>query len=58
VRNFGAWKYIVGLLLEEHDLERFIEEEFPEPEEDEAKSKHKKNQTMAKRIIANSIKII
>jgi hypothetical protein len=27
--NFRAWKYTVGLLLEEHDLERFDEEEVP-----------------------------
>jgi hypothetical protein len=32
------------------------EEEVPEPEKDEAKAKHKKNQAMAKRIIADSIK--
>jgi hypothetical protein len=54
--KFRAWKYKVGLLLEEHDLERFVEEEVPEPEEDEAKEKHKKNQAMAKRIITDSIK--
>jgi hypothetical protein len=54
--NFRAWKYIVGLLLEEHDLERFVEEEVLELEEDEAKAKHKKNQAMGKRIIAYSIK--
>jgi hypothetical protein len=51
--NFRAWKYRVGLLLEEHDLERFVEEVVPELEEDEAKAKHKKNQAMAKRIIAD-----
>jgi hypothetical protein len=35
VENFRAWKYRLGLLLEEHDLERFVEEEVPESEEDE-----------------------
>jgi hypothetical protein len=54
--NFRAWKYKVGILLEEHDLEIFVEEEVPKPEEDEAKEKHKKNQAMAKRIILDSIK--
>jgi hypothetical protein len=54
--NFIAWKYRVGLHMEECDLERFIEEEVPEPKEDEAKEKHKKNQAMDKRIIADSIK--
>jgi hypothetical protein len=27
--NFIAWKYRVGLLLEEHNLEMFFEEEVP-----------------------------
>jgi hypothetical protein len=30
-KNFRTCKYRVGLLLEEHDLERFVEEEVPEP---------------------------
>ena len=54
--NFKTWMYRVGLLLEENDLERFVEEEVPELEEDESKEKHKKNQAMSKRIIADSIK--
>jgi hypothetical protein len=29
--KFRVWKYKVGILLEEHDLERFIEEEVSEP---------------------------
>jgi hypothetical protein len=52
--NFRAWKYRVGLLLEEHDLERFVEEKVPGPEEDEAKAKHKKNQAMGAVIIEQS----
>ena len=44
------------LILEEHDLEGFIEADIPEPEEDEAKARHKKNLIKAKRIIADSIK--
>ena len=54
--NFRAWKYRVMLILEENDLEGFIEEDIPEPEEDEAKAKHKKSLIRAKRIIADSIK--
>jgi hypothetical protein len=54
--NFQAWKYRVMLILEENDLEGFIEEEVAEPEGDEAKAKHKKNLVKAKRIIADSIK--
>ena len=54
--NFRAWKYRVMLILEENNLEGFIEEDIPELEEDEAKAKHKKSLVKAKRIIANSIK--
>jgi hypothetical protein len=32
VENFCAWKYIIGLILEENDLEKFIKENIPEPE--------------------------
>ena len=44
------------LILEEHDLEGFIEAEVPEPEGDEAKARHNKSLIKAKRIIADSIK--
>ena len=56
VDNFRAWKYRVMLILEENDLEGFIEEDIPELEEDEAKAKHKKSLIREKRIISNSIK--
>jgi hypothetical protein len=29
VENFCAWKYRIGLILEENDLARFIKEEVP-----------------------------
>jgi hypothetical protein len=54
--NFIAWRYILSLLLEEHDLEKFTKEEVSEPEGDEAKEKHKKDMVKEKRIVANSIK--
>ena len=54
--NFRAWKYRVMVILEENDLEGFIEEDIPESEENEAKAKHKKSLIKAKRIIADSIK--
>jgi hypothetical protein len=44
------------LILEENDLENFIEEEVAKLEGDEAKEKHKKNLVKTKRIIADSIK--
>jgi hypothetical protein len=56
VDNFRAWKYRVMLILEENDLEDFVKEEVPKPNEDEAKEKYKKNLVKAKRIIVDSIK--
>ena len=54
--NFWAWKYRVLLILEENDLEKYVEEEVAEPEGDAAKEKHKKNNIRENKIIANSIK--
>ena len=39
IEKFQAWKYRMGLILRENDLEKYIEEEVWEPE-DEAKEKH------------------
>ena len=54
--NFWACKYRISLALEENDLNSYISEEVPVPEEDEAKALHKKKLVMAKRIIVDSIK--
>ena len=56
IENFQAWKYRIGLILQENDLDKYIKEEFPEPEETEAKEKNKKDMIRAQRIIADSIK--
>ena len=55
-KKFRAWKYRIMLILEENDLDKFVKEEVKEPEEEEAKSKHKNDMIIAKRIIAESIK--
>ena len=44
------------LVLEEDDLEGFIETDIPEPEGDEDKTKQKRSLVKAKRIIVDSIK--
>ena len=44
------------LILRERDLDKLVEEEVPEPEDEEARSKYKKDQIRAMRIIADSIK--
>ena len=54
--NFWAWKYRISLVLEENELDTYINEEVPVLERDEAKALHKKNLVKAKRIIAYSIK--
>ena len=54
--KFRSWKYRISLVLEENELDSYINEEVPVPEGDEAKTLHKKKLVMAKRIIAGSIK--
>ena len=56
IENFCAWKYIIGLILEENDLAKFIKGVVPKPKEDEAKEKYKKDMIRFKRIIVDSIK--
>jgi hypothetical protein len=56
VENFRAWKYRIGLILEENDLARVVKEELPKPEDAAEKTKHQKDTIRAKRIIADSIK--
>ena len=56
IENYRAWKYRIGLILKENDLEKYIKDKIPEPKEAEAKEKHKKDMIMAQRIIADSIK--
>ena len=54
--NFWAWKYRISLILEENDLDQYINGEVLEPEEDEAKATHNNNMGKDKRIISYSIK--
>ena len=54
--NFQAWKYMISWVLEENELESYINEEVPVREGDEAETLHKKKLAMEKRIIADSIK--
>ena len=44
------------LILEENNIEGFIEEDISEPEGEEDKAKHKKSLVKEKRIIVDSIK--
>ena len=53
IENLRAWKYMIGLILQENDLDKDIKEEVAKAE---AKEKHKKDMIRAQRIIADSIK--
>ena len=54
--NFQAWKYRISLVLEENELDSYINGEVPVPKGDEAKALHKRKLVMAKRTIVDSIK--
>ena len=54
--NFWAWKYRISLVLEENELDSYINEKVPVLEGDEAKALHKKKLVKDKRIIVDSIK--
>ena len=54
--NFQAWKYRISLVLEENELDSYINEEVPVPKGDEVKALHKKKLVMEKMIIVDSIK--
>ena len=56
IENFQAWKYRIGLILQENDLDKYVKEEVAEPKEDEDKEKHWKDMIRAQRIITDSIK--
>ena len=56
IDKFQACECRLMIILEENDLEGFIEEEVAELKGDEAKEKYKKNMVKAKRIITDSIK--
>ena len=56
IENFIEWKYRIGLIIRENDLNKYIKDEVAEPEEDEAKEKHQKDLIKEMRVIAYSIK--
>ena len=56
IENYRAWKYRIGLILKENDLEKYIKDEVAEPEEAKAKEKHRKDLIRAQRIIVDSTK--
>ena len=43
IENFWAWKYRIGLILRENDLEKYIKDEVAKPKEDDDKEKHEQD---------------
>ena len=56
VSNFRSWKSRMLMLLNEHDLKDHILRDIPEPEAARDKTKHKKNEVVAMRIIMDSVR--
>jgi hypothetical protein len=55
-RNFRSWKHRLQMILDENDLLEHVTMGVPEPDEEEQKTKHKKNEKKAKRIVSDSVK--
>jgi hypothetical protein len=55
-RNFRSWKHRLQIILDENDLLEHVTVGVPEPDEAEKKTKHKKNEKKAKRIMSASVK--
>ena len=54
--NFISWKPRVLLILEEHDLLKFVNEKVSKPEVEEAKSQWRKGDAKARRILVDLVK--
>ena len=56
IENFRAWKYRIGIIIIEKDLDKYIKYEVAQPEEDEDKGKNQKDLIKEMRTIVDSIK--
>jgi hypothetical protein len=52
-RNFRSWKHRLQMILDENDLLEHITVGVPKPNEEEKKTKHKKNENKSKRIVSD-----
>jgi hypothetical protein len=55
-RNFRSWKHRLQMILDENDVLEHVTVGVPEPDEEEQKTKHKKNEKKEKRIVSDSVK--
>ena len=56
IENFLEWKYMIGLIIKESGLEKYIKDEVAKPTKVESKDKHEQDLIKAMRIITDSIK--
>ena len=56
ISNFRSWKSKMLMLLNEQDLKDHVLKDIPEPEVARDKSKHKKNEVVAMRILMDSVR--
>jgi hypothetical protein len=54
--NFRSWKTRILFILDENEIQYYIKQNVSEPKIVEEKSRHKKNEAKAKRILIYSIK--
>jgi hypothetical protein len=54
--NFRSWKHRLQMILDENDILEHVTVGVPELEEEEQKTKHKKNEKKAKRIVSDLVK--
>jgi hypothetical protein len=55
-RNFRSWKHRLHMILDVNDILEHVMVGVPEPDEEEQKTKHKKNAKKTKRIVSYSVK--
>jgi hypothetical protein len=54
-RNFRSWKHRLQMILDENDLLEHVTVGVPELDEEEKKTKHKKNEKKTKRIVSDLV---
>lgn len=54
--NFSSWKFRILITLEENDLLDYVSKDVEEPFADAEKVQWRKNKTMAKKILIDSVK--
>jgi hypothetical protein len=55
-RKFRSWKHRLQMILDKNDLLEHVIVGVPKPDEEEHKTKNKKNEKKAKRIVSDSVK--